>query len=73
MLVVRVNSGTLQSHRLLRSTWKDKAIIRPDFDVMIFDEPLGAHDGFAVVPANERFNSIRRPSSATLHRRYFCT
>jgi hypothetical protein len=34
---------------------EDKAIIRPDFDVMIFDEPLGAHDGFAVVPANERF------------------
>ena len=35
---------------------EDKAIIRPDFDVVILNESLGAHHGFTIVPANEVFN-----------------
>jgi hypothetical protein len=34
---------------------EDKAIIGPDFDVVILDVPFGSHHGFAIVPANKCF------------------
>jgi hypothetical protein len=50
---------------------EDKAIVGPDFDIVILNEPLCAHHGFTIVPANEFFELDTPPSSATLHRRYF--
>jgi hypothetical protein len=34
---------------------KDKAIVGPDFDVLILNEPLRPHHSFAVIPANQFF------------------
>jgi hypothetical protein len=34
---------------------EDKAIVGPDFDVVILNQPLCAHHGFTIVAANERF------------------
>jgi hypothetical protein len=34
---------------------EDKAIIGPDFDILILNEPLCSHHGFTIVPANEFF------------------
>jgi hypothetical protein len=34
---------------------EDKAIVVPDFDIVILNEPLCAHHGFTIVPANEFF------------------
>jgi hypothetical protein len=35
---------------------EDEAIVGRDFDIVILNQPLGAHHSFAVVPANECFD-----------------
>jgi hypothetical protein len=34
---------------------EDKAVVSPDFDIVILNEPLCAHHGFTIVAANECF------------------
>jgi hypothetical protein len=34
---------------------ENKAIVGPDFDIVILNEPLCAHHGFTIVAANECF------------------
>jgi hypothetical protein len=54
-IIAKPNRGAPRSSSSLAFQLEDKAIIGPDFDVVILDVPFGSHHRFAVVSANECF------------------
>jgi hypothetical protein len=53
-IIAKLNRGAPRSSSSAFQL-EDKAIIGPDFDVVILDVPFGSHHRFAVVSANECF------------------